>query len=259
MTESNAPLLSVRDLGKRITLHILGGAEVEPFGGVSFDVAPGEFVAIVGPSGSGKSSVVKAIHRTYLPTAGQAWYLNPGATPVDLASASDRTIIDLRRREIGFVTQFLKVEPRVPAIDVVARPLVLKGVSPEAARERAAEVLRRLDVREHLWHSYPTLFSGGEQQRINIARALVAGPRLLLADEPTSALDSLNTGRVVDALSEARTQGLTLVGVFHDVALIERIADRVIVMNHGSIEAQGRIGDVAIPRHELHQEFAARV
>jgi alpha-D-ribose 1-methylphosphonate 5-triphosphate synthase subunit PhnL len=252
-------MLQIRNLGKTITLHILAGAVIQPFSGVSFDVDQGQFVVIAGPSGSGKSSIIKTIHRTYLASEGQALYVAEGGRIIDLATAPDRTIIELRGSEIGFVSQFLKVEPRVPAIDVVARPLVRRGCDRDEARERAAGLLLRLDVPERLWNSYPALFSGGEQQRINIARALVARPRLLLADEPTSALDSTNTGRVVEALLEAREAGMTMVGVFHDIDLIERIADRVVVMGQGRVQAQGRIGEVEIPRLELHQEFAPRV
>ncbi len=258
MTE-HTPLLSVRGLGKTIRLHILGGAEIHPFSDVSFDVQQGDLVVIAGPSGSGKSSVIKTIHRTYLASEGSVLYRSAAGESLDLVAAPDRTMIRLRNTEIGFVSQFLKVEPRVPAIDVVARPLVKKGVERDEARDRAASLLKRLDVPESLWSSYPALFSGGEQQRVNIARALVAQPRLLLADEPTSALDSANTGRVVETLLDARQAGMTLVGVFHDVALIERIADRVIVMGNGRVQSQGRIGEVAIPRFELQQEFAPRV
>lgn len=256
---SQPPLLSLRRLSKTITLHILDGERVEPFADVSFDVAEGEFVAIVGPSGSGKSSIVKTVHRTYLPTGGEAWYRRADESPVDLAAASSRAVVQLRRREIGLVSQFLKVEPRVPALDVVAGPLLRRGEDEDAARGRAAELLAALAVPERLWGSFPVLFSGGEQQRINIARALIGAPRLLLADEPTSALDTLNTGRVVALLQQARSEGMTIVGVFHDIELIERLADRVIVMGEGRIAAQGRVGEVAIPRYETKQEFAPRV
>lgn len=252
-------ILEVHGLGKRITLHILDSTEIEPFRDISFDVNEGEFVAIVGPSGSGKSSVVKAVHRTYLPTSGSATYTTAGGEAVDLATAPDRRIIQLRRREIGFVSQFLKVEPRVPALEVVAGPLLRRNHDRDDALARASELLERLDLPKRLWSSFPTLFSGGEQQRVNIARALIGEPRLLLADEPTSALDSRNTGRVIELLNEARGRGMTIMGVFHDVELIERLADRVIVMNAGGIESQGRIGEVVIPKFDLQQEFAPRV
>lgn len=259
MQNATSPILQVRNLGKQITLHILGGAIIEPFADVSFAVAEGEFIAIAGPSGSGKSSVIKALHRTYLATSGSANYTTAAGEVVDLASISDRRILELRRKEIGFVSQFLKVEPRVPAIDIIARPLMRRGVDETVARSRAAGLLERLDVPERLWHSYPALFSGGEQQRINIARALIGEPRLLLADEPTSALDATNTARVVEALIEARNQGLTVIGVFHDVDLIQRIADRVVVMAKGRVQESGPVGQVEIPRFELQQEVAARV
>lgn len=259
MSTQRSPILRVSNLGKRITLHILGGAVIEPFSGVSFDVDEGEFVAIVGPSGSGKSSVVKTIHRTYLATQGSALYCTAAGQDVDLASIPDRQVLELRRKEIGFVSQFLKVEPRVPAVDIVARPLMRAGVDETEARDRAAALLDRLDVPERLWQSYPALFSGGEQQRINIARALIGEPRLLLADEPTSALDATNTGRVVETLLEARNNGLTVIGVFHDIDLIERIADRVVVMGNGRVERSGPVGQIEIPRFALQQEFAPRV
>lgn len=252
-------ILEIEGLSKTITLHVLEGSVVEPFRDVSFDVDEAEFVAIVGPSGSGKSSVVKALHRTYLTTVGAARYRTEAGEVVDLATAPDRQVLQLRRREIGFVSQFLKVEPRVPAEMVVAGPLLRRGVARDEALSRARELLERLDVSPKLWASFPTLFSGGEQQRVNIARALISRPRLLLADEPTSALDSANTGRVVELLTEARAAGTTIVGVFHDIELIERLADRAVVMDGGRLRAQGRIGEVEIPRFETKQEFAPRV
>jgi alpha-D-ribose 1-methylphosphonate 5-triphosphate synthase subunit PhnL len=252
-------ILELQSLGKTITLHVLDSSEIEPFKDISFAVDEGEFVAIVGPSGSGKSSVVKAIHRTYLPTAGAARYRNAEGDVIDLATAPDRQVLQLRRREIGFVSQFLKVEPRVPAVEVVAGPLLRRGHDRDDALQQARDLLARMDLPEKLWSSYPTLFSGGEQQRVNIARALLVRPRLLLADEPTSALDSHNTGRVVELLTEVRAAGVTIVGVFHDIDLIEQLADRVIVMNGGRIESQGRIGEVDIPRFDIKQEFAPRV
>ena len=252
-------ILELNGLSKTITLHILDSAEVEPFRDVSFHVDEGEFVAILGPSGSGKSSVVKAIHRTYLPTAGSALYRAASGEIIDLAGAPDRRVLQLRRREIGFVSQFLRVDPRVPAQSVVAGPLLRHGAHRDEAMERAAGLLERLDLPRRLWSSFPTLFSGGEQQRVNIARALIAGPRLLLADEPTSALDTVNTGRVVELLTEARAGGMTIVGVFHDIQLIERLADRIVVMESGRIKATGRVGEVEIPKFDLRQEFAPRV
>lgn len=252
-------ILKLEGLGKKITLHVLDSSEIEPFKDVSFDVRQGEFIGIVGPSGSGKTSVVKAIHRTYRPTAGQALYRTAAGDLVDLASASDRRVLQLRRREIGFVSQFLKVEPRVSAVEVVAGPLLRRGEEQEAALGLARELLARLDVPTKLWGSFPALFSGGEQQRVGIARALITRPRLLLADEPTSALDAVNTLRAVELLAEARAAGTTIIGVFHDTQLLERLADRIVVMNDGRVTEVGRVGDVDIPRFDVKQEFAPRV
>ena len=252
-------ILELEGLGKTITLHVLDSSEIDPFREISFTVDEGEFVGMVGPSGSGKSSVVKAIHRTYLPTAGSVRYRTLDGEIVDLATAPDRQVLQLRRREIGFVSQFLKVEPRVSAVEVVAGPLLRRGADRDDSMAKARDLLARLDLPEKLWGSYPTLFSGGEQQRVNIARALITKPRLLLADEPTSALDSLNTGRVVELLEEARASGMTIVGVFHDLDLLERLADKVVVMAGGLIQSQGAVGEVNIPRFDIKQEFAPRV
>ena len=259
MSASRPPLLALQHLSKTISLHILGGATVEPFRDVSFSVAEGAFVAIVGASGSGKSSIVKTIYRTYTATAGHAWYLTADGARIDLAAAPDRQMVRLRRGELGFVSQFLRVEPRVPALDVVAGPMLRQNADREAARERAATLLRALDLPERLWGSYPVLFSGGEQQRVNIARALAGAPRLLLADEPTSALDGANTARVVELLAAAQGEGVTVVGIFHDTALIEQLATHVVVVAGGSVVAQGPPSRVTIPRGERVQEFASRL
>lgn len=253
------PLLSLRNLSKSITLHILDGKVVEPFADVSFDVEEGEFVAIVGASGSGKSSVVKAIHRTYLSSAGEILYEKQDGAVVDLASLSDPEMIELRRAEIGYVSQFLRAEPRTPALEVVAMPLLRRGVPREEAGRRAGELLQQLGLDARLWSSYPTLFSGGEQQRIGIARALIRRPRLLLADEPTSALDALNVARAIEALEDARRDGMTVVGIFHDQALVNRLADRVIVMENGRVKDSGRPDQVHIPQPEPAVELAPRV
>ncbi|MFN0073521.1 MAG: phosphonate C-P lyase system protein PhnL [Chloroflexota bacterium] len=256
---SNLPILSLRGCTKTITLHILGGKQVRPIVDLSFDIQAGELVALVGASGAGKSTVVKAVHRTYLLDGGEILYRRATGEVIDLVQASDRAVIALRRAEIGFVSQFLKVEPRVSTLNVVALPLLRRGVSPDEARERAAALLRRLDIAESLWESYPSLFSGGEQQRVNVARALVSEPRLLLADEPTSALDAANTERVIEALHDARSRGMTLLGIFHDPAVVERLANRVVYLEHGRVRAQGQIGEIDLPRFQVTQELGPRI
>lgn len=252
-------LLDVQGLSKRITLHILGGTVVEPIVDVSLQVAEGEVVALVGPSGSGKSSVVKCVHRTYRPSGGSIIYNPATGEACDLTTASDRDVLRLRREEIGFVSQFLKVEPRVPALDVVARPLMATGVDGAQARERAARLLAALGVRKSLWGSFPSLFSGGEQQRVNIARGLIRRPRLLLADEPTSALDSANVERAVSVLGEARDAGTGMLCVFHDPELIRRVADRIVILQGGRVVDAGRVNEIDIPSYDFHEESAHRV
>ncbi len=228
------PMLSVSGLSKTITLHILHGAEVRPLRDVSFDLDAGEFLAIAGPSGAGKSSLLKCLNRTYLATAGTARYITRAGETVDLFSAPEREVVALRRDEITYVSQFLKAPPRVPAVDVVASVLTQRGVELEVARERASAMLSRLGMGPSLQTSYPALFSGGEQQRVNVAKAFVAPPRLLLLDEPTSALDADNRERVIELLHEAQAAGTAVIAIFHDRDLIRRLADRVLVLADGT-------------------------
>lgn len=241
------PLLSVRDIQKRIILHILDGKEVAPLRGVSFDLEPGEFLGIVGPSGAGKSSLIKCLNRTYLADAGQAIYRAADGSEVDLLSADERTIVRLRREEVHYVSQFLKAPPRVPAVDVVASVIVNRGGDPADARKRARAILERLGIGTDLESSYPSLFSGGEQQRVNVARALVDPPRLLLLDEPTSALDSENRARVLQLLQEARAGGTAMIGIFHDVEMLTHLADHVLVLEDGRVAQYGSLDEVNLP------------
>jgi alpha-D-ribose 1-methylphosphonate 5-triphosphate synthase subunit PhnL len=229
------PHLRIRELFKTFTLHVLGGKRVQGFSGVSFDIPRGSFVGIAGPSGSGKSSLLKSMYRTYLVDAGSLEYATEAGQVVDLAQASDDEVLDLRAREIGYVSQFLRPMPRVAALDLAARPLLKRGVPQAEARARVAVFFERLRLPRGLWDAYPVLFSGGEQQRVNLARALVSEPRLLLLDEPTSSLDDSLQDVVVDLLSEARDRGSTLVGVMHDMAMLTDLADEVITMRDGRL------------------------
>src|SRR5215831_10264152 len=195
--------LRIEDLHKAYTLHVLHGERVQAFHDVTFTVPRGKITAIIGPSGNGKSSLLKCVYRTYLPTSGHVHYHRADGA-IDLATADDHTILALRQQEIGYVAQFLKAPPRVTAVDVVARPLVERGVARDVAVETAAALLARLNLPDDLFDAYPALFSGGEQQRVNIARALIGRADLLLLDEPTSALDRENLLRVAEMLREAR-------------------------------------------------------
>ena len=227
-------MLRIEGLTKEFTLHVLGGKRVPAFADVTFTVPQGGLTAIVGASGSGKSSLLKCVYRTYLPTAGRIFYAGRGGT-VDLVAADDHAVLALRQQEIGYVSQFLKPPPRVAALDLVARPLVERGVAVDDARAEAATMLARLNVPRDLFDAYPALFSGGEQQRVNIARALIARADLLLLDEPTSALDTANLRVVAELLREARAAGVTMLGIFHDPAVVADLADTVVTMAGGAV------------------------
>lgn len=233
--------LAVEDLQKIFTLHLLGGREVVALRDVTFSVERGEFLAIVGGSGSGKSTLVRCLYRTYLATGGALHYRLGDGQSIDLAAAGDDDIISLRgeRAELGYVSQFLRPTPRVTAVDLVATSLVVRGVARDEAREEATSLLRRLGLPAELCDAYPVFFSGGEQQRVNIARALIALPRLLLLDEPTSALDSANQQIVMRLLREARDRGVTVIGVFHDLPLVRQEADRFLHMQNGRVADRG--------------------
>jgi alpha-D-ribose 1-methylphosphonate 5-triphosphate synthase subunit PhnL len=227
--------LEVRDLRKAFVLHVLQGKRVLGFDAVSFDVPSGAFAGIAGASGSGKSSLLKCIFRTYRADGGSLRYRTATGDPIDLTTASDDQVLDLRATEIGYVSQFLRPVPRVRAIDLAARPLRRRGVPADEARGRVGELFARLRLPRDLWDGYPVLFSGGEQQRVNLARALAAEPRLLLLDEPTSSLHPALQDEVVRLLAEARARGTTLIGVMHDIALLRRLADVVLTLDRGRL------------------------
>lgn len=223
-------VLRLTGLGKSFYLHEQKKT-VPSAGGVSFDVAAGELVALVGPSGAGKSSLLKSIYRTYLPTEGAIQYRTLNGTLVDLVTASESEIIALREREIGFVTQFLHCLPRQSTCDVVARPLVRLGTSETEARERARSLLLRLGVPEALHDIAPATFSGGERQRVNIARGLIVRRRLLLLDEPTASLDAAARDKVIDLVNEEKAAGVAILAIFHDSAVVTALADRAVTVH----------------------------
>ncbi len=228
--------LRVDSLCKRFTLHMLGGHEMTAFEGVSFTVERGEFLGVVGRSGSGKSSLLRCLYRSYLPASGEILYASEEG-PVDLAIASDREVLRLRDGEIGYVSQFLRAIPRVPARAVVAEPLVRRGE--EDALGRAAAMLDSLGLSPGLQEALPATMSGGEQQRVNLARALVSRPRLLLLDEPTSALDPETRGLAVEAIRELKAAGTTMVGIFHDADTLAALGDHVLALENGRVRWSG--------------------
>jgi alpha-D-ribose 1-methylphosphonate 5-triphosphate synthase subunit PhnL len=217
----------VESLCKRFVLHLQGAAVLEVVDELSFRVEGGECLALKGRSGAGKSTVLRLLYGNYRPGGGRIVVEHDGRT-VDLAAAGPREILALRREVIGHVSQFLRAIPRVPAIDVVAEPLLALGVGRDEARERAGGLLARLRIPERLWRLPPSTFSGGEQQRINIARSLVHPYPVLLLDEPTAALDEDNREVVVELIGERRDAGAAVVGIFHDAELRGRLATRIL-------------------------------
>ena len=214
-------MIEVRDLHKAFTLHNQGGVVIPVMAGAHLSVAPGECVALTGASGAGKSTLLRMIYGNYLVQAGS---IVIGG--MDVAKAAPRDIIALRRETLGYVSQFLRVVPRVPTLEVVAEPLLTLGVAPEVARARATALLQRLAIPERLWSLSPTTFSGGEQQRVNIARGFAHDYPALLLDEPTASLDAANRDTVLGLIEEAKARGAAIVGIFHDTAARARVADR---------------------------------
>jgi alpha-D-ribose 1-methylphosphonate 5-triphosphate synthase subunit PhnL len=221
----NDPMISIRALAKTFVLHTQGGASIRAFAGVDLDVAAGECVALHGPSGAGKSSLLRSIYANYRPSSGSVRVCHDGHS-VDMTQAPPRTILDVRRRTLGYVSQFLRVIPRVSTRDLVAERLAILDVDREERRIRAEALLARLNIPERLWPLAPATFSGGEQQRVNIARGFIRDYPILLLDEPTASLDGENRRTVVDMILEAKGRGAAIVGIFHDDEVRERVADR---------------------------------
>ena len=216
-------MIHIENLSKTFTLHNQGGAVIEVMRGACLDVAAGECVALTGASGAGKSTLMRMIWGNYLAASG-ALYVGD----LDVARAAPREIIALRREVLGYVSQFLRVVPRVPTREVVAEPLLALGTPRDAAINRAESLLARLNVPHRLWGLSPTTFSGGEQQRVNIARGFAHDFPAMLLDEPTASLDATNREVVLTLIEEAKARGAAIVGIFHDEAARDRVADRVI-------------------------------
>ena len=218
-----SPIIKVEGLAKNFTLHNQGSTVIPVIEGGAFAVEAGECVALTGVSGAGKSTVMRILYGNYLAQAGMVEIAG-----VDITKAEPRDILALRRETLGYVSQFLRVVPRVPTLDVVSEPLLAVGKSEEEARERARDLLTRLRIPERLWSLSPTTFSGGEQQRVNIARGFAHAYPALLLDEPTASLDKENRQTVLSLIEEAKAGGTAIVGIFHDVEARERVCDREI-------------------------------
>lgn len=220
-------LLSVSDVRKSFVMHLRDGIVLPVVEHVQFDVQAGECVVLGGPSGAGKSSLLKMVYGNYGVDGGAIRLMHHGDW-VDLATASPRTVLALRRDTIGYVSQFLRTVPRVTTLDVVAEPLVSRGADREAARAKAATLLVRLNLPERLWSLPPATFSGGEQQRVNIARGFITDHPVLLLDEPTASLDATNRAVVVEMIAEKKRDGVALLGIFHDEDVRSQVADRIV-------------------------------
>lgn len=219
--------LVVSDVAKSFTMHLRDGIKLPVVAGVSFSIKAGECTVLGGPSGAGKSSILKMLYGNYAVDEGQI-IVNHGDGLIDLANASPRTVLAVRRQTIGYVSQFLRTVPRVSALDVVAEPLVERGEEREAARGKARTLLAQLNLPEKLWALPPATFSGGEQQRVNIARGFITAHPILLLDEPTASLDARNRDVVIELIAAKKADGVALLGIFHDHDVREAVADRII-------------------------------
>jgi alpha-D-ribose 1-methylphosphonate 5-triphosphate synthase subunit PhnL len=225
-------VLKISGLGKDFHIHELN-KRIKACHSVDLDVYEGEFVGITGKSGSGKSTILRMIYRSYRPQDGTIEYNSPALGLVDLTKVSEREILYIRKYELGYVSQFLNVIPRVSARQIVESALLEKGEKYEKAAEATEEIFKHFEISPTLWDSYPRLFSGGEKLRLNIARAMVTQPRLLLLDEPTASLDQHTKSLVRLLLEKLKASGTTILGIFHDLEFMEGLCDREYAMHEG--------------------------
>jgi alpha-D-ribose 1-methylphosphonate 5-triphosphate synthase subunit PhnL len=220
-------MIEISNAEKTFTMHLQGGVKLPVVRGVEFEVHAGECLVLSGPSGAGKSSILKMIFGNYRCDGGRIDIRHRGSL-LDLANAEPREVLNVRRETVGYVSQFLRAVPRVPTIDVVAEPLIATGTPREEAREQAGRLLRCLNIPERLWTLPPSTFSGGEQQRVNIAHGFISDHPILLLDEPTASLDAANREVVVGLIDQKKRAGVAMVAIVHDDEIRGRIADRVV-------------------------------
>ncbi len=223
-------MIRVAGLHKSFTLHNQGGVRIRVLEDVSLSVGRGECVVLAGASGAGKSTLLRSIYANYLAEAGSILVRHDG-TWVDLVGAPPHLVLDVRERTLGHVSQFLRVIPRISALDLVAQPLFAQGIDEASARDRAAAMLDRLAIPKALWPLPPATFSGGEQQRVNIAMTFVRDYPILLLDEPTASLDAGNRQAVIDLIVEARARGVAIAGIFHDAFVREAVGTRTFTLD----------------------------
>ncbi|MGH4118191.1 phosphonate C-P lyase system protein PhnL [Clostridium sp.] len=227
-------LLKIESLSKSFTLHNLD-KHIKSCEGINIDLKEGEFIGITGRSGSGKSTILKCIYRTYLPEGGQILYSSKKFGLINISKASERQIINLRKYEIGYVSQFLNVMPRTTAKQIVERAVLEMGFDFEYASTQAEKMLLHFELGRDLWDSYPNTFSGGEKLRLNIAKAMVKRPRLLLLDEPTASLDDESKAKVRVLIQQLKGEGTTMLGIFHDIDFMEGLCDKIYNMEAGEL------------------------
>lgn len=229
-------LLRVENLQKTFNMHQFNEKQIVGCNGISFSLKEGEFIGITGKSGSGKSTVLKSIYRTYTPTDGAIHYRSELFGSIDLAKAAEREMIAIRKNEIGYVSQFLNVMPRVTAMEVVEEALMEMGEKSEAAIEQAKSILAHFKLPSSLWDSYPRTFSGGEKLRLNLAQAMVKRPKLLLLDEPTASLDDASKLSVKEMILQLKNEGTSMIGIFHDLDFMETVVDREYSLAQGVLK-----------------------
>ena len=222
-----SPMIEISNASKTFTMHLQNGVRLPIVSGVSMQVNAGECVVLSGPSGAGKSSILKMIFGNYRCDQGHILVRHNEAM-VDVATAKPRDILRVRRQTIGYVSQFLRAVPRVATLDVVAEPVIANGIARDDARSQAGTLLSRLNIPERLWTLPPSTFSGGEQQRVNIARGFISDMPILLLDEPTASLDGVNRKIVVDLVAEKKMRGVAMVAIVHDDEVRHLIADRIV-------------------------------
>jgi len=226
-------IINIKNLSKSFTIHNLG-KHIIGSKNINIQLAKGDFIGITGKSGSGKSTILKCLYRTYLPETGEMWYESEKFGLINLATTSEREIIYLRKHEIGYVSQFLNVMPRTTAKEIIEQAVLEMGHSIEEAKAQAIKMLEHFELDKELWNSYPNNFSGGEKLRLNIARAMVKHPRLLLLDEPTASLDNASKLKVRELIQQLKGEGTTMIGIFHDIEFMEGLCHKVYNMQAGN-------------------------
>ena len=214
-------MIQIKNLNKSFQLYNQNNTNINVFKNINFKVNKGEVVALTGNSGTGKSTLLKLIYGSYIISKGDVLI-----SDINIRKSTPRDILKLRKNRLGYVSQFLRVVPRVPTIEVVIEPLLDIGCEKNIALKKGQEILERLKIPKNLWNLSPLTFSGGEQQRVNIARGFIHNYPYLLLDEPTASLDQNNKNVVLDLIEKAKLNGSAIIGIFHDETARNKVATR---------------------------------